>query len=790
MELLRKLHHPHILELFGSYRQNGIQNFLFPCADQDLHRFFRSQNSLTADDIYLSLYRLADALAHIHRYTYQDGEVQLERIGYHHDLRPANILQFGNKFVIADFGLSKLKPQNETSKSRLRGGQDDYLSPEAFNESNWTNGNVGRALDVWAFGCILAEFATYIEGESVEDFRMAREEKYGDTNFSITDHAFHLCGKMRQAVDDWLNKLVAGSKNQLMTDLVALVREMLNSAWRQRITMDLVAQKLAVISFRSKSTSIISMFPTFSHSPSSNSAEVSGQPSAFLSLERELFVAWTEEFEKLIQTVNPNIMHDQINQTLETLTILQERLRQFESKSQSLGPSNESGIPAPIQEVCSLIDSLQSRLSSDQQRSMERSWTEMVTEIDDMRILQTIRLAATPARYRSVGVKAAMKYMAGAITKARRSAQLQWTIEPGLVDVDPDYPKSAMQRFNSNALRNMGSCYDRRVLIEWTRYNLEWKGKIGEEMYARLEAQAKFLSSEETPRVNPLKERVLECLGYFHHENYYRFGFVYAIPTTKLVLNENETQFYTLYNYIEDSRPPRSDEPRGKLQRPYLGDLFTLAKGLAASLHTLHEIGWLHKGICSENILIFTAGKANAYRHVSSAVLAGFYQSRPEEAEYSGRPTRGFELYEHPLYRHQPHKSVKVPFKRSFDFFSLGIVLLEIGLWCSVWQILSDHISPQKDNRRIGTEEDSEDSQDDEENDPTSLDAEDYRQILLKSYVPQLGETMGEEYMHAVRFCLDAEAVLGQHGTDIEGRKLAGREFKTQVLNHLAVCSA
>jgi hypothetical protein len=535
------------------------------------------------------------------------------------------------------------------------------------------------------------------------------------------------------------------------------------------------------------------MFPTFGPSSSSDSAEVSGQPNAFLCLERERFVAWTEEFENLIQTFNPNIMHDQINQILETLTILQERLRQFESKNQSLGPSNESGMPALVQEVCNLIDSLQSRLSSHQQQSMERSWTEIVTEIDDMRILQTIRLAAAPARYRLVGIKVAMKYMAKAITKARRSAQLQMIIERGLVDVDPDYPKSTMRRFNSDVLRNMGSYDDRRLLIEWTRYNLEWKGKIGEEMYARLEAQAKFLSSEETPRVNPLKERVLECLGYFHDENYYRFGFVYSIPAVTLGLNEDETKFYTLYNFIKDSRPSQLDESRGKLQRPYLGDLFILAKGLAASLHTLHEIGWLHKGVCSENILIFTARTANTYRHVSSAVLAGFYQSRPEEAEYSGSPARGFELYEHPLYRHQAHESTKVPFKRSFDFFSLGIVLLEIGLWCTVWQILSDHMGSQRGNGSIGSigsEEDDEDSEDGDVNDPTSLGAEDCRQILLKSYVPQLGETMGKEYMHAVRFCLDAEAVLGPHGNDIQGRKLAAREFKSQVLDHLAICSA
>ncbi|EON68391.1 serine/threonine protein kinase, partial [Coniosporium apollinis CBS 100218] len=194
MELLRKLHHPHIIELLGSYEQNGVHNFLFPCAQRDLHQFFRSQNGLIADELYSSMYRLADALAYIHRYTYRDDNVQLERIGYHHDLRPANILQFGKTFVVADFGLSKLKPQDQTSKSRLRGGQDDYLSPEAFNESNWTIGNVGRASDVWAFGCILAEFATYIEGESVEYFHNTRKASYGDAFMSMTDHAFHLGG--------------------------------------------------------------------------------------------------------------------------------------------------------------------------------------------------------------------------------------------------------------------------------------------------------------------------------------------------------------------------------------------------------------------------------------------------------------------------------------------------------------------------------------------------------------------------------------------------------------------
>ncbi|EON68392.1 hypothetical protein W97_07716 [Coniosporium apollinis CBS 100218] len=546
--------------------------------------------------------------------------------------------------------------------------------------------------------------------------------------------------------------------------------------------MDVVAQRLATTSFRSRSADIISVFPSFS--PTTSSVDVPGQCNVFLCLERERFVEWVKEFEKLIQTASPNIVHDQLNQILETFTILQERLRQLEMTGQPLDPSVESRIPALVQEVCNLIDSLQIKLSSDQQQTVERSWTDIVMAIDDMNILYAIRSAAAPARYRSVGIKTAMKYMAKAITKARRSRTSQMIVERGLVEVDPDYPGATMRRFNSDALRNVGTYDDRRVLIEWTRYDAVWKGKIGEEMYARLEAQAKFLNSDETPRVNLLKERALECLGYFHDERYYRFGFVYAIPATTIGLDEDKTISYTLYNYIRDSRPSRSNDSLQKMQRPFLGDLFTLAKGLAGSLNTLHGIGWLHKGICSENILIFTPGNANAHQHVSCAVLAGSYQSRPEESEYSVGTAREFELYEHPLYRNRAHGNTKFAFKRTFNFFSLGIVLLEIGLWCSVSQILSDHTDCRMDDS--GTESDENDDGDK----PTMPNAEDCRQMLLESYVPQLGETMGKEYMLAVRFCLDAEAILGSPGNYIEDRKLSAHEFKSQVLDHLAICSA
>ena len=224
---------------------------------------------MALDCVCSGIYGLADALESIHNLVLVSDGVESRQIGYHHDLRPANILLCGTTFLIADFGLAKLKKEDETSRSSLHGGHPDYLAPEAFDEIKWENGNVGRALDVWAFGCIVAEFATWINGSDVEAFREARRLTHQHEHRQITDRAFHLHGKLRPAVENWLTNL---QSNPLIADgdvneLVGLSLLMLNPTWRTRTEIAPIVKEFCMLAIRSKVRAVHCSFSNFVPEP-------------------------------------------------------------------------------------------------------------------------------------------------------------------------------------------------------------------------------------------------------------------------------------------------------------------------------------------------------------------------------------------------------------------------------------------------------------------------------------------------------------------------------------------
>ena len=119
--------------------------------------------------------------------------------GFHHDLRPKNILVSGEKFILADFGLSRFKHATENSETSFKIGEGDYIAPECEDiMGNFEKFRVHRSSDVWAFGCILMEVLIYMAfGVSgVSDFRQARKFRVtAPTGGTRTFSLFH-CGSL------------------------------------------------------------------------------------------------------------------------------------------------------------------------------------------------------------------------------------------------------------------------------------------------------------------------------------------------------------------------------------------------------------------------------------------------------------------------------------------------------------------------------------------------------------------------------------------------------------------
>ncbi|KAF2810678.1 uncharacterized protein BDZ99DRAFT_462031, partial [Mytilinidion resinicola] len=159
----------------------------------------------------------------------------------------------------------------------------------------------------------------------------------------------------------------------------------------------------------------------------------------------------------------------------------------------------------------------------------------------------------------------------------------------------------------------------------------------------------------------------------------------------------------------------------GNLERITLNHRFALASALATTLLDFHKASLVHKSISSHNIIFFS-------RHgpcIDDPYLIGFNYSRPNQPKAfttGPPPSLTARKYYHPSYTSEASRRGE-RFRLDYDYYGLGLVLVEIGLW--------DRLENFKGNS------------------PTEL-----KNRLLKTQVPLLGHTVGQSYRKAVEACL------------------------------------
>ena len=249
MAYLYHLEHPNILPLLTSYTYNGIPNFILPLAEGGDLEHLLTQNRRSTDfsrnaQFYGAMSGLASGLQTLHEY--KSDVLGREMIGYHHDLKPKNILVSNGRFILSDFGLSKLKTAAD-SRTPFKMGQVHYLAPECEDpELDFSKGIVSRASDVWSLGCILLEILIFMAegGDSLTRFRESRSVKQG---FLTTRTFFHK-RSLNPAVDRSLNEM-ASSHDDLISKSVALIRQMLVVQLEERLKASQVTLGFSAISF-------------------------------------------------------------------------------------------------------------------------------------------------------------------------------------------------------------------------------------------------------------------------------------------------------------------------------------------------------------------------------------------------------------------------------------------------------------------------------------------------------------------------------------------------------------
>ncbi|CAG9980894.1 unnamed protein product [Clonostachys byssicola] len=120
---------------------------------------------------------------------------------------------------------------------------------------------------------------------------------------------------------------------------------------------------------------------------------------------------------------------------------------------------------------------------------------------------------------------------------------------------------------------------------------------------------------------------------------------------------------------------------------PSLSRRAALSLTLATSLGNFHNVGWLHKGLRSRNILLVSSNLKTA--DLSQPYITGFELSRPSEMSELTDKARfepEVDMYRHPLVQGGENAGA---YGKAYDLYSLGIVFLEIAYWSPIESILN-----------------------------------------------------------------------------------------------------
>ena len=218
---------------------------------------------------------------------------------------------------------------------------------------------------------------------------------------------------------------------------------------------------------------------------------------------------------------------------------------------------------------------------------------------------------------------------------------------------------SGCQGHSSQAVPREIANYDGRpIILEWKDVNRALESKLK----YRIANVAALLAEMKDPAFHSLA-----CLGYLKANRSGRYAYLFELPFEVV----SKLSMRSLQDFLA-----------GQTQRPSLNCRIAVAINLAETVLQLHTSAWLHKCIRPENVLFFKSGvdEWEISDDLPPAYLGGYEYARadnPLEVTEAPSAHRHSQLYRHPLSKGQ----ARVSFSKSFDLYSLGCVLLELGFW-------------------------------------------------------------------------------------------------------------
>lgn len=183
----------------------------------------------------------------------------------------------------------------------------------------------------------------------------------------------------------------------------------------------------------------------------------------------------------------------------------------------------------------------------------------------------------------------------------------------------------------------------------------------------------------------------------------------------------------------------------------------------------LHAVDWLHKALRSASITFFSPTKNEA--DVTKPFISGFEYARPDEEGLTTTKTpsdQEWAIYCHPDYQGQEREG---NYRRTYDIYSLGIILLEIAYWKKAEDILgfSNVENKEADKDRINKDTDASKTSQAKYDAENIVHTRGIRDRLLysdKKLLNYVRVTMGNSYARAVEACIGGPEFLGIAETD------------------------
>lgn len=207
-----------------------------------------------------------------------------------------------------------------------------------------------------------------------------------------------------------------------------------------------------------------------------------------------------------------------------------------------------------------------------------------------------------------------------------KSDKTHWVVDGKNTDLECESTHFSLQEKWDQ--KEIGLYKGKKVLIEWKQLSNELSA---EESTTRIVDIAGLLHIANTSRPKDLI--TFDCLGYMRQVSLNSsIGLVYALPTLP-----HQSRPQSMHELLSQKSDQQTFGPPLERRRQ-------LAIALARAVFQLHVVGWLHKGIRPQNVIIL--GNASNLR---SPYLIGFdYARRGDESAMTELPDQKHDLYRHP----------------------------------------------------------------------------------------------------------------------------------------------